>query len=373
MLVVLLSLWLRFGGTDEDVAGTAVTASFVPPIVPRAPSKEARAVVNVAPEVHSAPVDAVPAPKDAGVRFEIHAETDSGIDLAQPASSAAVFPGREEPDAGSPISAESQETDVDGTDRRFKVRWSSQGLCAQRPRESLKEQRSALLASFVPRQFGEAHLLADSRVDTTALNGVAVHLAQARVATQGWVDFPSNVPPPTTIVYFDAPQLRSVACVSEQTVGYFDGALHIAADPALSEASIGQTVVHEYVHFALNALKVPKPMWLHEGLAMQVAGENWWADARLDLPRWIQGSHFPFDAMVFAFPHTADEKFALAAYYQSFRMVGFVVEQRGPLAIRQVVSSLAAQAISADDAFAFGAGLEPASLEAHWRAHVSGP
>ncbi len=255
-------------------------------------------------------------------------------------------------------------------DKRFTIRWDDEGACAEKPRVQLKPARDALLATFLERRIGDAVFLHDPRVDPSELTRLFARLQSARIATAAWIDWAPNTPPPATIVYRTSEQLRSVACVNEQTVGYFDGRLHVSADPELPELVIEQTVVHEYLHFALNQLGVAKPMWLHEGLAMHVAEETWFTNSRLDFRRWLQTNKLPFEGMVFAFPHTADEKFALVAYYQSFRMVDFVMEQRGPAAIRSLVSQLSSKSLTAEDAFVQGAGLSPSTLEAQWQRFV---
>jgi hypothetical protein len=255
-------------------------------------------------------------------------------------------------------------------DKRFTIRWDDEGACAEKPRVQLKPARDALLATFLERRIGDAVFLHDPRVDPSELTRLFARLQSARIATAAWIDWAPNTPPPATIVYRTSEQLRSVACVNEQTVGYYDGRLHVSADPELPEPVIEQTVVHEYLHFALNQVGVSKPMWLHEGLAMHVAEETWFTNSRLDFRRWLQTNKLPFEGMVFAFPHTADEKFALVAYYQSFRMVDFVMEQRGPAAIRSLVSQLSSKSLTAEDAFVQGAGLSPSTLEAQWQRFV---
>lgn len=279
-------------------------------------------------------------------------------------------------DAGSHVALAEQPKPVEPApreredDARFQVRWGDEGQCGSKRLSAIRAERESLLASFPTRTFGEASIAFDPRLDARVVSLVAERLVAARVATAQWIDWLPNVPPPATIVYFDTAQLQSVACVSAQTVGYFDGRLHVSADAALSEAVIGQTVIHEYVHFALNTLSIPKPMWLHEGLAMRVAEETWFQDSRLDFARWLREHRLPFDAMVYAFPHTADEKFALASYYQSARMVDFIQAQRGPTAARELVRLLSTHAVTADDAFVRGAGLTPSSLESYWKDFV---
>lgn len=100
---------------------------------------------------------------------------------------------------------------------------------------------------------------------------------------------------------------------------------------------------------------------------MRVAEESWWANTKYNLPLWIREHYLPFEEMVYAFPHTADEKFAAASYYQSYRMIDFLVARRGTSAIRTLVRQLSTHAVSDAQAFAVGAGIEPSSLESEWK------
>ncbi|MER2561958.1 MAG: hypothetical protein ABTQ32_14620 [Myxococcaceae bacterium] len=334
----------------QPSAGRVLPPVFVAPIVRAEALPHERA-----PHQHH-PSDVVAPVGDALAVGEADAATATPDDAGEVA---------EEP--AKPVEASPREREDDA---RFQVRWGDEGLCGSKRRAAMRAERESLLASFPTRAFGEATIAFDPRLDARVVALVAERLIAARAATAAWIDWLPNVPPPATIVYFDTPQLQSVACVSAQTIGYFDGRLHISADPSLSEAMVGQTVIHEYVHFALNTLSIPKPMWLHEGLAMRVAEETWFQDTRLDFARWLREHRLPFDAMVYAFPHTADEKFALASYYQSARMVDFIQAQRGPNAVRELVRLLSTHAVTADDAFVRGAGLTPSSLEPYWKDFV---
>lgn len=293
-------------------------------------------------------------------------QADAAVEAAVAPSSASPPP----PTADAGATLETDEPRARADDKRFTIRWDDEGACGEKSLAALKASRDALLASFVERRIGDAVFLHDARVDPSELTRLFARLQSARVAVALWIDWAPNTPPPATIVYRSNEQLRSVACVNEQTVGYYDGRLHISADPELTEPVVEQTVVHEYVHFALNQVGVAKPMWLHEGLAMHVAEETWFTTSRLDLKRWLQTNKLPFEGMVFAFPHTADEKFALVAYYQSYRMVDFVMEHRGPASIRSLVTQLSTKSVSAEDAFVQGAGLSPSTLEAQWQVFV---
>jgi hypothetical protein len=291
---------------------------------------------------------------DAGLLDDADAPRDAGLATAD---SSVLDAGARSLDESSP----------------FRVRWGEEGLCGTRRGADLRASREALLSGFVTRSLGEAQLLSDPRLDGATLSLVAERLQAARTATAAWMDWPSNVPPPVTVVYADTAQLQSVGCVSAQTIGYFDGRIHLSADAALGPRVLGETVLHEYVHFALVHSGVEKPMWLHEGLATRVAEEAWFVSGPIDFARWLRASHLPFSAMVYVFPHVAEERLALAATYQSTRMVDFLVARRGPQAVRELVRLLVARAVTPDEAFARGSGLSPGELDPQWKAFVAVP
>lgn len=297
-------------------------------------------------------------------------QADASVEAAlAPSPASAQAPSQDAGAAVEPQPPVLDEPRARPDDKRFTIRWDDEGACAEKPLAQLKASRDALLATFVERRIGDAVFFHDPRVDPSEITRLFARLQSARVETAAWIDWPTNSPPPATFVYRSSDQLRSAACVSAQTIGYFDGRLHVSADPEFSESIVDQTLVHEYVHFALTALGISKPMWLHEGLAMRVAQESAFS-SRLDFKRWLQTNKLPFEGMVYAFPHTADERFALVAYYQSARMVDFVMENRGPAAIRSLVTQLSTKRVTADDAFVQGAGLSPSTLDAHWQAFV---
>lgn len=355
---------------ERDTTSVAVppppVASRVTPVRPVEPSR------LELPELPSSPQDDRAPERPSTERPTLAApQADASVEAPLPPSPApAQVPLDQDAGDAPEASPSPDETRARPDDKRFTIRWDDEGACAEKPRLQLKPARDALLATFLERRIGDAVFLHDPRVDPSQLTRLFARLQSARIATAAWIDWAPNTPPPATIVYRTSEQLRSVACVNEQTVGYFDGRLHVSADPELPEPIIEQTVVHEYLHFALNQVGVAKPMWLHEGLAMHVAEETWFNNSRLDFKRWLQTNKLPFEGMVFAFPHTADEKFALVAYYQSFRMVDFVMEQRGPAAIRSLVSQLSSKSLTAEDAFVQGAGLSPSTLDAQWQRFV---
>jgi hypothetical protein len=328
-----------------------------------------------------------PSPSASPPVFEVRATVDSGaIDIPSPPPSlqarlppasaeviaspeviAAPLPSAApRPDASeAPRSKPSRELDP-----RFGVRWNREGLCGDRRLEDLRAERERLLASFVRRSVGGVEMLGDPRVQFGTLVALADEVQAAHRLSQSWVDWSPAAAEPELVVYAQTQQLLANACVNGLAIGYYDGRLHISVDEGIEPGMVAQTVRHEYVHHVLNVLGVPSPMWLHEGLAMRIAEETWWRTTRYNLAGWLKNEHVPFEAMVTAFPHTADSKFALAAYYQSLRMVEFLAYRRGDLGVRALVRQLGSATTSPTDAFAVGAGLKGAELEAHWSLFV---
>jgi hypothetical protein len=105
---------------------------------------------------------------------------------------------------------------------------------------------------------------------------------------------------------------------------------------------------------------------------MQIAEERWWKKGPGRLEDWLERDPLPFAALVDAFPHTlADEQRASAAYYQSYMMVGFLRQRRGPAYFRELLDDLAWGRLSAEEAFASAAAVPDGStLEATWREYL---
>ena len=147
--------------------------------------------------------------------------------------------------------------------------------------------------------------------------------------------------------------------------------IHVSVDPSHVPSHVAETVIHEYMHHVLNALGVRQPMWLHEGLAILAADERWFNDWRLQLKPWIRQDHLPFDALVTASPHTADETFAMAAYYQSYLMVQLVSHRRGEDFFRTLLRYITDGTVTPQGAFIQGVGLPASHLEAAWAEFVN--
>jgi hypothetical protein len=262
-------------------------------------------------------------------------------------------------DAGAPRSA---------NDPRFGVRWGQAGLCGEEPLQRLADRRAALLASFIGVRRAGTQIFHDPDAPISFVDGAGEALAQARVIATRLLGPRADVALPVIYVYANADQMRDVACVNTATQGYYDGAIHLPA----TDPDAWRTVVHEHMHHVLNALGLKKPMWFHEGLAMYAADERWWEDPRLGLVTWLRSAHLPFPSLTEAFPHTADELFAGAAYFQSYQMVSFLVVRSGRTDFAWFVDGVVSGVFAPQTSFGDSVGLAGEPLESAWRGFVFG-
>ncbi|WNG61838.1 hypothetical protein F0U59_49345 [Archangium gephyra] len=313
-----------------------------------------------------------PEPSDGGARLEETPRPAAEVSSTQrePTVESSPEPARNEvpPREAAPEPAAAER--AERADPRFQVRWGENGLCGPGDGQRVA-QRSALLGTFVALDAAGTTVRHDPHVDPVVLREVQVVL--------GAVRSPSHAPmrrifgqeldrlsPPEVYVYRDVQQMLDVSCVNRAAIGYYDGAIHLSGDTRHGIENIKKTVVHEYVHHVLIGLGIKVPMWLHEGLAMKLAGETWWADPSLGLVAWLRNQHLPFEAMAGAFPHTADEKFAMAAYYQSLAMLEFLQDRQGDEGVAALVQALARSEVTAKEAFS-SAGLTGDALEQAWK------
>lgn len=249
------------------------------------------------------------------------------------------------------------------------MQWGTAGLCGNASKEKLST-RTATRATF-RRVDTDLDVMADTSLAPDAVAVVVAWVKDGLRLVAPWYTPPA--PPPPVIIYKDAEQLRASACVNAAAIAYYDGTLHITPDPRLGPYQVRESVMHEIVHHALLARGVREPMWLQEGLAMNFAGERWWRDPALGVLRWAQDTHLPFDTMVRAFPHTADENFALAAYFQSMVMVEAVLRAGDVARLQALIEALAHQQVAPSDAFSWAlGGADAQKQEVSWYEAVQG-
>ncbi len=99
-------------------------------------------------------------------------------------------------------------------------------------------------------------------------------------------------------------------------------------------------LIHEMMHLYLAAgLKGRHaPLWLEEGLAMQISGEGGW-DLAASMTRAVLGPGLlPLRQLENSFPSQADK--AALAYAQSYYLVGWLLDRYGEQSLRRLVLSL---------------------------------
>lgn len=343
-----------------------------PPVAPE-PTRTEQLAPPPASTEPRARVDLPSPPPDAGVDASTPPEPDAGgspppadgggsstppVDGGDPSTplGAAPTPPSFTIDAGAPAK----------NDPRFTIRWGQPGLCGEEPLERLAQRRASLLSTFIGVRRAGTTVFHDRDADPAFADVVGDSLAQARIIVTRLLGPRADVALPVIYVYATGEQMRDVACVNTATQGYYDGAIHLPA----TDPDAYRTIVHEHVHHVLNTFGLRKPMWLHEGLAMYAADERWWEDPRLGLTAWLRGKHLPFPALVEAFPHTADELFAGAAYYQSYQMVSFLAARSGRSDFSWLVDGLVSGTLTAQTCFGDSVGLPADQLESAWGAFI---
>jgi hypothetical protein len=241
----------------------------------------------------------------------------------------------------------------------FQPRWQLPALCPDG--SDRRGARAALLADFrrLPGEARDIHLDPDLGDELGRL--VAGFLSRAEEEAGELLGL--HAPHPEVYVYEDVAALQRTSCVNGAGVAYYDGALHVA--PIGDASELYRSVAHEYVHHLLTTARIQEPMWLQEGVAMFVAGEQWWRHGSV----WdrMRREPMPFAHLVWAFPHGGDdEEFALLAYTQAAAMVQFVVALRGVDQLAPLVQQLSLGQIPPPEVFEQASGVRGAPLAAAW-------
>ena len=197
--------------------------------------------------------------------------------------------------------------------------WLKPGLCSESgdataTRDKLSEGFRVLDGG----ERGQLHL--DPRLPEGAEGAILGLLEQARSITIRGLG--ASPPPPQVYVYFDEQLLKAAACINENVVAFYDGALHLVA----GRADLPASVVHEYTHHALFSSGLMGPAWAQEGMAMSAAGEIWWRSperiqALLQLP-------FSADQMDRTIPYKLPSQQAVSFYVQSALTVECLKKRR---------------------------------------------
>lgn len=167
--------------------------------------------------------------------------------------------------------------------------------------------------------------------------------------------FPSE---PVTVILYTGKDFSDVTQSPDWAGGMFgkvDGKIRLAVQGAEGqERALRRVLTHEYVHALLHALAPATPMWLHEGLAQLLSG-----DEAVNVAQVI-----PLGLLAGGFPRQA--RLAYVAYQESLQAVQDLVDEYGMPRLRRLLDGLGAgKGMEAAFAAAYG---EPFSRwAAGWR------
>lgn len=161
---------------------------------------------------------------------------------------------------------------------------------------------------------------------------------------------------------------------SFQTIGFFDGRIHVAS-PAHPTESLRGVLFHEYTHAVFRDVTGgDRPYWLNEGFAEQIErasrgraistrSERAALRANIEMGAWI-----PLDSIADSFAGLDDDE-ARNAYLQSVVTVGFLREQTTVEQRRRLLKRIGA-GFSVDQALHEVMGVDTEGLDVAVRAEI---
>jgi hypothetical protein len=167
--------------------------------------------------------------------------------------------------------------------------------------------------------------------------------------------FPSE---PVTVILYTGKDFSDITRAPQWSGGMFgkaDGKIRLPVQGAAGrERELRRGLFHEYVHALLHSLAPATPMWLHEGLAQFLSGDEAVQVAQV-IPLGLLDNGFPRQA-----------RLAYVAYMESLQAVQDLVDEHGMSRLRRLLDGLGAgKGIEAAFAAAYG---EPFSRwAAGWR------
>ncbi len=203
------------------------------------------------------------------------------------------------------------------------------GLC--KGSSDAVDARDALIARFRPLRWDGAALYLDPRLEPSAYPRLIADLMHAEGELRRVLQLAP--PRPDVFAYYDTQLLLAAVCTNENVVAYYDGALHVVP----SHDDVETSILHEYTHHALTAAGLLGPAWAQEGIAMHMAGENWW---RGGWTARVLERPFSLEVMESAVPYTLRSDQAGLFYAQSAAMVACAIRD-DPRGLRGLVESLA--------------------------------
>ena len=137
--------------------------------------------------------------------------------------------------------------------------------------------------------------------------------------------------------------------------GKLDGKIRVPVQGAEGqEGTLRRVLTHEYVHALLHSMAPDTPLWLHEGLAQHLSG-----DEAVSI-----GQLIPLGALMNGFPR--DARPAYVAYMESLQAVQDLVQEFGMTRLRRLLDGLGAGK-GLEAAFAAAYGQPFSRWAAEWR------
>jgi len=200
------------------------------------------------------------------------------------------------------------------------------------------------------------------------------YLREAREDVSGAIGV-EPLEPLGVVLYGRAAYVRAHAHrFSFQTIGFFDGRIHVAS-PAHPTESLRGVLFHEYTHAVFRDVTGgDRPYWLNEGFAEQIErasrgraistrSERAALRANIEMGAWI-----PLDSIADSFAGLDDDE-ARNAYLQSVVTVGFLREQTTVEQRRRLLKRIGA-GFSVDQALHEVMGVDTEGLDAAVRAEI---
>jgi hypothetical protein len=260
-------------------------------------------------------------PVASAVRWQPALASPARIEQPVPTPSALALPGVAP--AATVVGAEAAPQVVVGAPRRVSLSalsaWSKPGLCSTS--EDAEATRETLTARFRRLLREGAQLHFDPRLQPGTEADVLLLLGNAGLEVHQQLGLQPPAPP--VFNYFDQQLMKAAACINEDVVAFYDGALHLVAN----RSDLQQSVTHELTHHALFASGLVGPAWAQEGIAMLVARETWWkAPARLQA---VLRTPFSAEQMEELIPYKLPADQAVGFYVQSALTVQCLLARRG--------------------------------------------
>lgn len=230
--------------------------------------------------------------------------------------------------------------------------WQQPGLCSEQQAASEAHGRMLRLFRVIQREDG-SHIYLDPRLQDGAHLPLLTHLAEAEERARTELGLTTGSA--EVFAYYDRELLLAAACVNDDVVAYYDGALHVV----VTRDDVRQSVLHEYTHHALMTHGLLGPNWAQEGIAMQVAREDWWLSEH-----WLgQVADRPFamDSMERAIPYTLSSEQAVLFYVQAAAMVACAARQQ-PDGLAGLVATLGASHSKTEVSYDLAVPATPAEL-----------